>query len=128
MRQITTNELAKYLVTQIANGSDVKNISKQMALFLVSSNRANEVDSLLHRVEAELEKRGEARATVVSATKLTPSTIQILATALNTEAKYVEASIDESVYGGAKIQSYRVRLDLTVRRKLEIFGQTVRGK
>ncbi len=117
--RIPRRKIAVYFAGELLKGKD---ITKQLAAYLVESKRTKEVSLLVRDIEAALLDRGVLYADVASSHKLSDDTLKSVTSYLqkSTSAKevHLRTSIDETLLGGVKIDTPDRQLDNTIRHKL----------
>ncbi len=126
--------LVETIGARTLNIVDAKLLAQEIAAYLLSENRVNELDSIMRDVIAYRAERGVVEAEAVSAHELTNNVkddIKVLMKQNYPDAKSVTISerIDTNVVGGVRVVLPHEQLDLTVRSKLANFKRlTMAGK
>lgn len=106
----------------------VKELSREVAAYLLENGRVGELDSLLRDVQQQRSEAGVVEATVVSAHPLAGKILsgvkaQIGLAYPKAKQIIINEQLDPEVVGGVKIEFPEQRLDLSVRSKLNKFKQ-----
>lgn len=125
--------IAKTIADKALTGNP-KKLSKEVAAYLLSERRANELDSLLRDVQADWAEAGYVEVIASSAHPLSTSVKSDIAKRvqkLYPKAKkiIVTEEHDAEIIGGVKLTLANQQLDLSVEAKLNKFKQlTSSGK
>ena len=125
MSKDSTKQLAEYAVAAITDGVDVDVIVSRLAAYLIDAKRTRELPSLMRKIEAELEKRGTQQVVITSAHAVSEEIKMQLASLLGSKNPVFSTSIEPEMIGGVKARSGETEIDLTVRRKLMHFQQSI---
>jgi F0F1-type ATP synthase delta subunit len=118
----------------LGSNVDPKQLSREIAAYLLETRRTGELASLLRDIEAEWAARGYVEVLAYSAHPLTTSvrsSITNQVQGLYPEAKKIIITevIDDTILGGVKLVVANRQLDLSVQSKLNQFKQlTLAGK
>jgi F-type H+-transporting ATPase subunit delta len=118
----------------LGSNVDPKQLSREIAAYLLETRRTGELASLLRDIEAEWAARGYVEVLAYSAHPLTTSvrsSITGQVQGLYPEAKKIIITevIDDTILGGVKLVVANRQLDLSVQSKLNQFKQlTLAGK
>jgi F0F1-type ATP synthase delta subunit len=118
----------------LGSNVDPKQLSREIAAYLLETRRTGELASLLRDIEAEWAARGYVEVLAYSAHPLTTSvrsSITGQVQGLYPEAKKIIITevIDDTILGGVKLLVANRQLDLSVQSKLNQFKQlTLAGK
>jgi F-type H+-transporting ATPase subunit delta len=120
--RISRRRLSEYYAKSLVDGMSAKKLAKELAAYLIETNRTKEAEFIARDIEFALSKEGIVIADVVSARSLSEATrkeIEKLAKSMFS-AKQVELrdTIDPSVIGGVKIDFAGFQLDNTIKQKL----------
>lgn len=123
MATLSRRQLAVYATNQLMANQRVSTIARELAAVLVSSRRANQAELLAQDIAWELERRGEvANATVTAAHELSEALRKQIGDFVKKSAQVkqviINENIDESVIGGARIDTASHSWDKTLSRKL----------
>lgn len=123
MQLISRRRLANYIASELANGTDVQPLLKQVASYLVDHRQTGRADLLVRDIEATLASdHGVVLAKVISARELSDGLINNIEqfVALAQGAKQVEVStiVDPSLLGGVIIRTPSSEMDTSVRKRL----------
>ncbi len=119
---ISRRKLAIYTAGMVIDGKATLAV-KQLAAFLVLSNRMRETDLVVRDIEAELMRRGVVLATVTSARTLTEAVRRRIRTQLAAPTVQLTEVVDPQVIGGICIDIPGSRYDATVRHKLQLLTE-----
>jgi len=116
-------DLAEVIGERTLRVSDLKKLEKAVAAFLLSENKAEDLDSLMRDVMRYRAEHGLVEATVVSAFPLTREVRSDVLSALKAEyptakSYHLNEQVDPGVIGGVRLEMANEELDLTVRGKL----------
>lgn len=123
MSSFSRRQLAHYAVERLLDGESPATLSKHLSAALTAAKKQKEADLLLNDIAHELESRGLlARATVTSASRLSPTLRKQLINKIEKAAKVREVvlteNIDEDVIGGIKVETANHSWDNTLVRRL----------
>jgi F-type H+-transporting ATPase subunit delta len=117
--RLSRRKIAAYFADEIADG---RNITKQLAAYLVESKRVREADLVVRDIEAALADRGILLTDVASSRELAAETKQAITAFLKqtTGAKdvHIRSHVDPYLLGGVRIDTPGARMDATLRHKL----------
>lgn len=117
--RVITDKLAK---------QPTKQLSREVAAYLLENGRVGELDSLLRDVQQQRANAGTVEATAVSAYPLTDKVrsdikAQVKAVAPGAKSIIISEQLDPDMVGGVKIELVNQQLDLSIRSKLNKFKQ-----
>ena len=123
MSVISRRQLARYATDQLLAGVSAKQISRQLAAVLITSQRADEAELLANDIAYELEARGKfASAKVTSAHKLNSTLrsqlLKAVQQAAAVESLELEEVTDAAVLGGLHVETAIHSWDETIARRL----------
>ncbi|HET7060527.1 MAG TPA: F0F1 ATP synthase subunit delta [Candidatus Saccharimonadales bacterium] len=122
--------LARLLAGQTLKKGVSKRFDREIAAYLLSEGRTNELDSLLRDVQADWAENGHVEVTARSAHPLTAA----IRADIRREVKkihpkvqriVVNETVDPEVVGGVQLNLPNRQLDLSIRSKLNMFKQSV---
>lgn len=117
--RIPRRKIATYFADELLAG---RNVTKQLAAYLVESKRVRELNLIVRDIEVALADRGVLLADVASSRDLTANTIDAVKTYLQKEtgAKtvHLRTSVDPDLLGGVMVETPSERLDATIRHRL----------
>lgn len=117
--RLSRRKVAAHFAAELLAGRD---ISKQLAAYLVESKRTREAALFVRDIEAALSDRGVLLADVASSRELTADTKTAISGYLKqaTDAKevHLRPSVDPALLGGVRIETPDQRLDMTLRHRL----------
>lgn len=132
--KIPRAQLAEVIGERTLHVTNLKHLAQEIAAYLLSENRAQELESLMRDVLAYRQARGIVEAVATSAHELSDQVRLDVAHLLKQhypQAKHVvvRSNVDENVIGGLKVQMAHEQLDMSVRAQLDTFKRfTVGGK
>jgi F0F1-type ATP synthase delta subunit len=133
MKQLRT-KISKVIADQTLAGGNAQQLSQEVAAYLLSERRVNELDSILRDIQADWAAAGHVEVIAASAHPLsaeTKSEIERQVKQLYPAAKriVVVETDDPAVIGGVRLNLANQQLDLSVEAKLNKFKQlTTAGK
>jgi F0F1-type ATP synthase delta subunit len=127
MKQPRT-KLARLIAERTLRQGVSKQFAKEIAAYLLSERRVNELDSVLRDVQADWAEAGQVEVTARSAHDLTPCVKSDVAKQLkpvHPGAKHIIVTEvhDPAVIGGVQLNLADRQLDLSIRSKLARFKQ-----
>jgi F0F1-type ATP synthase delta subunit len=131
---ISRVKIAEVIGEQTLAGFDSKKLAEQIAAYLLSEGRVDELDSLVRDIIDYRAQHGILEVTSFCAHELTDqlkSEIEKLAQSYGRDIKKVilNERNDKQLIGGVKLRLANEQLDLTIRAKLNRFKQmTNQGK
>ena len=128
MSKIPRHELAMVLAAKAVLGVNAQKFSEEIAAYLLSEGRTNELDSLVRDIMQYRADHGIVEVVAVSAHRLSATVrkdVEARVRKMYPEAKKIIISeqTDPSVIGGVRIELANEQLDLSVRSKLNRFKQ-----
>ena len=127
-------EIASVVADKALKNVNTKRLSSEVAAYLLSEHRVNELDSLLRDVQADWAKAGYLEVIASSARPLSASvkaSIKTRTKLLYPAAKriIVTVRLDPEIIGGVRLNLPNQQLDLSVEAKMKQFRQlTTAGK
>lgn len=117
--KLSRRKIAVYFADELLAG---RNVSRQLAAYLIDSKRVRELGLVIRDIEAALADRGVLLADVASSHELSGETEKIVSDYLKkaTGAKdvHLRPEVDPSLLGGVRIETPDERLDSTLRHRL----------
>lgn len=117
--KLSRRKIAAYFADELLAG---KNVSKQLAAYLIESNRTREAGLLVRDIEAALAERGTLLADVASGRELSSDTQATIKTYLKQKTGaatvHIRSHVDPYLLGGVRIDTPGERLDATLRHRL----------
>jgi F-type H+-transporting ATPase subunit delta len=122
--------LARFLAEKTLKRGISRHLDREIAAYLLSEGRVNELDSLLRDVQADWAEAGHVEVAASSARPLSAA----IQAEIRREVKKVHPgakrivineTIDPDVVGGVRLSLPNRQLDLSVRSKLNLFKQSV---
>ena len=128
MAKVSRLKIAAVLADKVDSKQSAKQLSREIAAYLLETRRTGELDSVLRDVMEIRAERGIVEVTAVTAHPLTAALRTDIEKNMRTHfpaAKtiIVSESHDESVVGGVRLELANQQLDLSVRAKLNRFKQ-----
>lgn len=123
-------KIARVIADRALKQGASRRFSKEIAAYLLSERRVNELDSILRDVQADWATAGHVEVLASSANPLTATVkadIARLVKRLVPDAKrvMVTETLDPSVIGGVRLNLADRQLDLSIQTKLNKFKQLV---
>jgi F-type H+-transporting ATPase subunit delta len=119
MPKVSRRKIAAVFADELLAGRD---ITDQVAAYLVENRRVREADTIIRDVEAALADRGIMVADVTSAYELSEDSRRAIERFLQAETAasdvYLRTSIDTHIMGGVRIETPDERLDDTLRTRI----------
>lgn len=124
MATLSRRKLSANAAARLASGESKKTVLRDLASYLIDSNRKSEASLIVRDIEAMLMDKGTAVGTVTSARTLSKSALESIETFVrqsNTKIKQVvlREHIDESLISGMKLELPGMQLDASVKAKLD---------
>lgn len=117
--RLSRRKVAAHFAEELLAGRD---ISKQLAAYLVESKRTREAALFVRDIEAALSDKGVLLADVASSRELTADTkaavTGYLKQATGAKEIHLRPSVDPALLGGVRIETPDQRLDMTLRHRL----------
>ncbi len=112
----------------LKSDADAKELSSEIAAYLLSERRTGELHSLLRDVASLRAKQGIVEVNAVSAHKLTDTVLsdireQVQEQYPSAKQIIINERIDKNLVGGVRLEMLDKQLDLSVRAKLNRFKQ-----
>ncbi len=125
--------LAEAIAKRTLNVNDVRELSRQIAAYLLVENRTSELDSILRDIMQYRADHGVLEAEVVTAHEVQNHVLtevkQLLQAAYpNAKDVHVSQRLDSSVIGGLRVDMANEQLDMTVAAKLATFKRLTAGE
>ncbi len=122
--------LAKLVADRTLKKGSSKQFNREIAAYLLSERRVNELDSLLRDIQADWAEVGHVEVVARSAYPLSASVkadIRREVKKVHPSAKQIVINevIDPEVVGGVRLNLPNRQLDLSIRSKLNLFKQSV---
>jgi F0F1-type ATP synthase delta subunit len=126
--KLSRTRLAAVIAERAGENVDAKQLSREIAAYLLDEDRVDELDSVLRDLMQYRADHGVVEVITVGAHSLTDtvrSDIEGVARELYPDAKQIIISevLDKTVIGGIRIEFANEQLDLSVRAKLNRFKQ-----
>lgn len=128
-RHILAEAIAKRTLTV----SDTRELSRQIAAYLLVENRTSELESILRDIMQYRADHGVLEAEVVTAHEVQnhvlSDVVQLLQAAYpNAKEVHVSERLDLTVIGGLRVDMANEQLDMTVASKLVTFKRLTAGE
>jgi F0F1-type ATP synthase delta subunit len=128
-RHILAEAIAKRTLTV----SDTRELSRQIAAYLLVENRTSELESILRDIMQYRADHGVLEAEVVTAHEVQnhvlSDVVQLLQAAYpNAKEVHVSKRLDLTVIGGLRVDMANEQLDMTVASKLATFKRLTAGE
>jgi F0F1-type ATP synthase delta subunit len=128
--KVSRTRLAKLVADTTLQKGASKGFDREVAAYLLSEGRVNELDSLLRDVQADWAAAGHVEVVARSAYPLTAavqSDIKRRVKQAYPQAKNIVINevIDPEIVGGVRLNLPNQQLDLSIRSKLNTFKQLV---
>ena len=121
--KISRRKLAQYVVEQTERKVPLADVLKELAAYLIDTNRIREVELMIRAIEDAYAERGIVLAHVTTATELTAALRSDIERMIGARQVTIESIVDPRVIGGVRIETPGVVLDATLQRKLLALGQ-----
>lgn len=118
MQKLSRRKIAEYMAQSAIDGVIPDSVIREVAAYLVESQRVRELPLVVRTAEEVLAERGVTVARITSTRPLSEDLKKQISVQIGSEQVYIEELIDASVLGGVKIQTPRQSLDATVLRKI----------
>ncbi|MDB5184398.1 MAG: synthase delta subunit [Candidatus Saccharibacteria bacterium] len=133
MPKIGRRRIAAALEERVAAGVPLKELSQEIAAYLLAERRTAELNSLMRDIMELRAEHGIVEVTAVTAHPLTPEatsniTKQVKVSMPQAKRVIVSEELDQSVVGGVKLEFANQQLDLSVRNTLNRFKQLTARK
>ena len=119
MAKLSRRKIAAHLADELLSG---KNISDQLAAYLVETKRTREATLVIRDIEAALAERGVLLADVASARTLADDTkdtiTNYLKSATGVTKVHLRSEVDANLLGGVRIETPGMRRDNTIRHRI----------
>lgn len=121
--KISRRKLAQYVVEQTERKVSLAAVLRELAAYLIDTNRIREVELMIRAIEDAYAERGIVLAHVTTATELTAALRSDIEQMIGARQVTIESVIDPTVVGGVRIETPGAVLDATLQRKLLALGQ-----
>lgn len=124
MAKLSRRKLAGNAAARLAGGETKKTVLRDLAAYLIDTNRKKEAVLVVRDIESMLVDAGTAVGTVISARPLSGAALKSVESFVkesNSRIKTVvlREQIDESLIGGVRLELPGKQLDASVKAKLE---------
>lgn len=121
--KISRRKLAQYVVEQTERKVSLAAVLRELAAYLIDTNRIREVELMIRAIEDAYAERGIVLAHVTTATELTAALRSDIERMIGARQVTIESIVDPGVIGGVRIETPGAVLDATLQRKLLALGQ-----
>ncbi len=121
--KISRRKLAQYVVEQTERKVPLAAVLRELAAYLIDTNRIREVELMIRAIEDAYAERGIVLAHVTTATELTAALRNDIERMIGARQVTIESIVDPRVIGGVRIETPGAVLDATLQRKLLALGQ-----
>lgn len=127
---VTRTELAEIIGRKTLHQTDLNELVKSIAAYMVTESKPVDIDSLVRDVMQYRLERGMVEAVVASAHPLTPAVVADIEALLkdrypSAKTVKIDNRIDQNLVGGVRVELPHETLDLSVRSKLNMFKRLV---
>jgi F0F1-type ATP synthase delta subunit len=120
--RLSRRKIAIHYATSLVEGLDVKQLTKELAAYLVESKRTKELPLIISDIEHQLGLMGVVSAKVTSAHILDDiakkALIDLVRDKTGARQVNLKESLDPKVLGGMKLEFTGTELDTTIARRL----------
>jgi F0F1-type ATP synthase delta subunit len=120
--RLSRRKIAIHYATSLVEGLDVKQLTKELAAYLVESKRTKELPLIISDIEYQLGLMGVVSAKVTSAHILDDiakkALIDLVRDKTGARQVNLKESLDPKVLGGMKLEFTGTELDTTIARRL----------
>lgn len=133
MSKTSLSQIASVLADRTMNTDNNSTLAKEIALYLISEKRVNDLESILREVKIIRQDNGILDVKVDSAHDLSESDIDEIKSLIkreftNVDSIVIDQSVDTNLVGGVKLQTASNQLDMTIKNKIDTFKRlTSRG-
>jgi F0F1-type ATP synthase delta subunit len=123
MINISRRRLAEYAAAQLLNGESARSMARELAAMLIATKKSKDAELLAQDIAWQLESRGAlAQAQVTSATELSEALrkeiTNFIKEAADVKQVNLQENVDQSVIGGARIETAKYAWDKTLAKQL----------
>jgi F-type H+-transporting ATPase subunit delta len=123
MINISRRRLAEYAADQLLNGKSAHSMARELAAVLIATKKSKDTELLAQDIAWQLESRGAlAQAQVTSATELSEALrkeiTNFIKEAADVKQVNLQENVDQSVIGGARIETAKYAWDKTLAKQL----------
>ena len=124
MPKLSRRKLSTNAAARIAAGESHKHVLRDVAAFLIDSNRKSEAPLIVRDIEAMLLDHGTAVGTITSARPLSTTALKSVESFVLQQDSAIRhvvlrELVDESLIGGMKLELPGAQLDASVKAKLD---------
>ena len=121
-KKLSRRSIATYVASELISGADTKQLTNQLAAYLVESRRTKELTLLVRDVQYYLAEKGHIVGTIITAHELSASTEKAITAHAKSKTGAavvkLDAIVDESVLGGFRLNLPGHEIDTTIARQL----------
>ena len=117
-QKISRRKIAAYVVKAHQSGVSFEQLVKEVAAYLVATNRTREADLVVRAIEERLAANGAVVARVTVARPIDETLRREIAEVVHATQLHVDEIVDPSIIGGVRIETPGKLLDATLKRKL----------
>ncbi len=133
MAKESNQTIARAVLTDIANGTPMSQITASLAAYIIEEKRIGDLNAIIRDIEQQLlSETGKLYIHVTSANELsremTESIKQTFKSKSQAKEIIIETTINTDVIGGVKCETALQRLDLTILRQLQRLSTSTSGK
>ncbi|MFZ2125076.1 MAG: F0F1 ATP synthase subunit delta [Candidatus Saccharimonadales bacterium] len=120
--RLSRRKIAIHYATSLIEGLDTKQLTKELAAYLVESKRTKELSLIISDIEYQLGLMGVVSARVTSAHILDDiakkALIDLVRDKTGARQIHLNENLDPKVLGGMKLEFTGIELDTTIARRL----------
>jgi F0F1-type ATP synthase delta subunit len=120
--RLSRRKIAIHYATSLVGGQNVKQLSKELAAYLIESKRTKELPLIVSDIEYQLGLMGVVSAKVTSAHVLDDiakkALIDLVRDKTGARQIHLKENLDPKVLGGMKLEFTGTELDTTIARRL----------
>ncbi len=121
---LSRRKLAGNAAARLTSGESKKAVLRELAAYLLDTNRKKEAELIVRDIEAMLADAGTAIGTVISARTLSSDALMAIESFVKSQNTAItnvvlRERIDETLIGGVKLELPGHQLDASVKAKLE---------
>lgn len=126
MSTLSKSQLAEVIV-RLSDKHTSKKLAKEVAAYLISQRRTNELEGIMREVRRIRENQGIIEVDVTTAFPASSNVKQQIKAMLGNKDVMLNEIVDKNVIGGVRVETNDTYLDLTVRNRLERFKNMTQG-
>lgn len=117
-QRLSRRKMAEFAAEQLLAGKSSKDALKEIAAYLIETNRTGEAELVVRDIEDALAREGVMVADVTSARPLSKAAKADVTKMIGAKQLHLRETIDETVLGGVRINLPGKRYDGTIRHRL----------